>query len=230
MNDTDQPAAEDLTIPAGIARRLRREILTGELPPGSPIKERDNAERLGISRTPLREAVRILAKEGLVVLRPLRSPVVANPDLDEMRDELAVLRILELASGELACRNATAADIARVEALAEAVARDYHTGDTLDVFDIDMQMHHAIVQAGHNAALVRTHLEYLQRLWRIRFISARQRRDDQRVLADHEGMVEALHRRDAAALQAHIANHMDALLANIEEHFRNEVQQPGSAD
>ena len=67
------PTQTDRTYPAGIAARLRREILTGELPPGSPLKERDNAQRLGVSRTPLREAVRILGQEGLVTLRPLRA-------------------------------------------------------------------------------------------------------------------------------------------------------------
>ena len=83
------PAPGPATFPAAIAARLRREILTGALPPGSPVKERDHAERLGVSRTPLREAVRILAKEGLVTLRPLRSPLVADPTRDEALDEVA---------------------------------------------------------------------------------------------------------------------------------------------
>ena len=77
------PPQEAATIPAAIADRLRREILTGAIPPGSPIKERDHAERLGVSRTPLREAVRILAQEGLVILRPLRSPLVTDLTRDE---------------------------------------------------------------------------------------------------------------------------------------------------
>ena len=110
----DHPAegAEAATIPAAIADRLRREILTGTIPPGSPIKERDHAERLGISRTPLREAVRILAQEGLVTLRPLRSPLVTDMTRAEALDEVAVLRLLELHGGELACAHAPEAEIA----------------------------------------------------------------------------------------------------------------------
>lgn len=224
---SDEPDHEqaDRTIPASIADQLRREILNGELPPGTQIKERDNADRLGVSRTPLREAVRILAKEGLVTLRPLRSPIVAAPTLDEVRDEVAVLRMLEVMSGELACRNATEAEIAHIRDLAGQVDRLYFSADKVDVFGIDMAMHSAIVAASHNAALMRTHREYLQRLWRIRFLSARRRDDANRTLGDHAGMIDALTRRDESAIRHHVENHMSGLLANIEAHFRDEAAQ-----
>ena len=174
---TSAAPPDSATCPAAIADRLRREILTGAIAPGSPIKERDHAERLGISRTPLREAVRILAKEGLVTLRPLRSPLVTDLTRAEAMDEVAVLRLLELAGGELACANATEAEIAAIAALARAVEDNHATGDKVEVFDIDMRMHRAIVAAGHNAALSRSYGEYLARLWRIRFLSARRRSD-----------------------------------------------------
>lgn len=217
--DSTEDHGADRTIPAAIADQLRREILNGTLPPGTQIKERDNADRLGISRTPLREAVRILAKEGLVTLRPLRSPIVAAPSLDEVRDEIAVLRMLELMSGELACQHATEAEIARIRDQAEEVAALYDSGDKVDVFGLDMAMHSAIVTASHNAALARTHQEYLQRLWRIRFLSARRRHDMNRTLGDHAGMVEALTQRDPAEIRRHIDNHMAGMLLNIEAHF-----------
>ena len=207
------------TFPAAIADGLRREILTGALPPGSAVKERDHAARLGVSRTPLREAIRILAKEGLVTLRPLRSPLVADPTRDEALDEVAVLRQLELFGGELACRNATEAEVAEIARLCETVERDHATGDTVEVFDLDMRMHRLIVAAAHNAALARTHGEYLARLWRIRFLSARQRADAGRVLADHRGMVAALAARDGAAMRQHMENHLDGLVRNVERHF-----------
>lgn len=217
--DQQQDDGADRTIPAAIADQLRREILNGDLPPGTQIKERDNADRLGISRTPLREAVRILAKEGLVTLRPLRSPIVAAPDLDEVRDEIAVMRMLELMSGELACQNASDAEIAHIRDLARQVEADYFTADKVDIFNIDMAMHSAIVAASHNAALARTHQEYLQRLWRIRFLSARRRDDANRTLGDHAGIIDALTRRDAAGIRKHIDNHMTGMLGNIEDHF-----------
>lgn len=212
-------ADEASTFPAAIANRLRREILTGALMPGSPIKERDHAERLGVSRTPLREAVRILAKEGLVTLRPLRSPLVTDLTRTEALDEVEVLRLLELHGGKLACANATGAEIDEIVALALTVEENHAEGDPLEVFDLDMRMHRAIVAAGHNAALTRSYDEYLARLWRIRFLSARQRYDAAKVLADHRGMIAALAARDPAEMQRYMASHLDNLASNVNRHF-----------
>ena len=219
---TSAAPPDSATFPAAIADRLRREILTGAIAPGSPIKERDHAERLGISRTPLREAVRILAKEGLVTLRPLRSPLVTDLTRAEAMDEVAVLRLLELAGGELACANATDAEIAAISALARSVEDNHATGDKVEVFDIDMRMHRAIVAAGHNAALSRSYGEYLARLWRIRFLSARRRSDAAQVLAAHRGMVDALAARDWPAMRAHMESHLDGLVRNLDAHFSDD--------
>ena len=221
-----QSQQSDRTFPAGIAARLRREILTGELPPGSPLKERDNAQRLGVSRTPLREAVRILGQEGLVTLRPLRSPVVANPSLAEVLDEIAVLRQLELFSGRLACQNASPEEIEAIATLAADVAAHHAHGDKVDVFDQDMRMHTAICDAGHNAALSRTYREYLARLWRVRFVSARERADAPRVLADHEIMIAALRDRDGDRMAAAIASHLDGMVRNVTRHFSQRDAAP----
>lgn len=223
-DDTAQPTSESATFPAAIAERLRREILTGELIPGSPIKERDHADRLGVSRTPLREAVRILAKEGLITLRPLRSPLVTDLTRSEALNEVAVLRLLELHGGELACANATHQEITAIKALAETVEANHASGDPLEVFDLDMRMHRAIVAAGHNPALTRSYEEYLARLWRIRFLSARLRSDSARVLADHRGMVEALETRDSAQMQRSMTSHLDNLARNVNRHF-DELEQ-----
>lgn len=217
-----QGGQSDRTYPASIAGQLRREILIGDLPPGSLIKERDHAQRLGISRTPLREAIRILAQEGLVQLRPLRSPVVADPSLEEVLDEIAVLRQLELFAGGLACRNASPTDLTIITEIAAQIAANYDSGDKVDIFDQDMRMHTAITDAAHNAALSRTYREYLARLWRIRFLSARERHNAARVLNDHKEMVAALHAQDPGRMSAAMESHMDGMLSNVTRHFRQQ--------
>jgi DNA-binding GntR family transcriptional regulator len=213
------------TLAAAIAHELRREILRGNLPPGAPIKERDNAERQGVSRTPMREAIRILAKEGLVVLRPLRSPVVADPSLTEIIDQIQVLHALELLSGELACQRATEAEIAGIGALKDRIEAIYGEADTLDVFELDMQFHSAIVAAAHNAALADTHGAYMARLWRARYLSARRKLSRDRVLRQHRAIHAALAARDVDAIKTEVAAHLGAMIDNIRDHFHEETGQ-----
>lgn len=211
------------TLAEAIAYELRREILRGNLAPGATIKERDNAERQGVSRTPMREAIRILAKEGLVQLRPLRSPIVANPSLAEIIDQIRVLHALEMLSGELACENATQADIAAIGALKDRIEAIYGQADTLDVFELDMQFHAAIVAASHNGALAETHAAYMARLWRARYLSARRKLSRERVLRQHKAICAALAARDIGAIKTEIGAHLGAMVANIEDHFREEM-------
>ena len=118
--------------------------------------------------------------------------------------------------------NATDAEIAAIAALARAVEDNHATGDKVEVFDIDMRMHRAIVAAGHNAALSRSYGEYLARLWRIRFLSARRRSDAAQVLAAHRGMVDALAARDWPAMRAHMESHLDGLVRNLDAHFSDD--------
>lgn len=212
----------DATLANAIAYELRREILRGNLPPGAPIKERDNAERQGVSRTPMREAIRILAKEGLVQLRPLRSPVVADPSLAEIIEQVQVLHALEMLSGELACRNASDAEIAAIIAMKDRIEAIYGQADTLDLFELDMQFHCAIVAASHNTVLAETHGAFMARLWRARYLSARRKTTRDRVLRQHNAICEALRRRDVAAVKDQIGQHLAALVENIEDHFREE--------
>lgn len=206
------------TLPEQIAHRLRRDILRGVLSPGDPIKERDNATEHGVSRTPLREATRILAQEGLVQLRPSRSPVVADPSLKEVLDAVAVLHALELLSGELACREATDDEIAAIRALSLRHRQMSLTaeGDALiDLFEIDMEFHIAIARASHNPALAETHGAYLARLWRQRYLSAIQRHSRERVQFQHEGIVAGLEARDPDAVRSAVDAHLAALGPNL---------------
>ncbi|MEO1329316.1 MAG: GntR family transcriptional regulator [Pseudomonadota bacterium] len=220
----------DETLPQILADQMRREILRGELAPGAPVKEREQAATRDVSRTPMREAIRLLANEGLVQLRPSRSPIVANPSFDEIRNDLEVLTALELLSGELACERASAADIATIRALHEELAEAFDIVDPIDAFEIDMRFHVAMVDAANNAALAETHRSYLRRLWRVRFLSASRLRARERVLRQHGAMVEGLERRDAKRVRRQIEAHVGSLLANVRSLFEAEeaARQPQS--
>lgn len=205
----------ELSLADEIAAQLRRDILRGKMPPGSPVKERDTATEMGVSRTPMREAIRILSQEGLLILRPFRTPVVARPTLKQLADEIAVLMALEKLSAELACQNATSADLAAIRSINETIARVYDHTDPLDLFEIDMSFHTAIARASHNEALVETHGAYLARLWRARFLAAAQKRNRDRVVGHHQKIIEALEARDVAAVLFAIDQHLGRLVEDI---------------
>lgn len=211
------------TLPQQIANRIRREILTGDLAPGAQIKERDNAAEMGVSRTPMREAIRILAQEGLVTLRPARSPIVAAPTLKEVQDDIAVLRVLELLACELALKNATEAETAQVMALHERMVEISESADPVDFFDIDMAFHRAIVAASHNPSLIETHESYLARLWRSRFLSARQRSNRERVLDQHGNIARGLALRDRTMMLRDAVDHLERLGDHITQYFEHDA-------
>ncbi len=213
----------DKTLPETIAHQMRREILRGKLAPGDSIKERDNAAEMGVSRTPMREAIRILAKEGLVILRPSRSPIVANPSLQEICDNIEVLATLELKSAELACERATDAEIAGIREIQEYMEKVYDDLDAVDVFEIDMRFHVAIAQASHNASMAEAHNAYLSRLWRARFLSAARKRSRDRVLNQHRAIVEGLVARDAARVAREIGAHLEHLSINVRHRFEEDA-------
>jgi GntR family transcriptional regulator, rspAB operon transcriptional repressor len=202
---------------------LRRDILRGTLPPGTAVKERDHAAELGVSRTPMREAIRMLAKERLIVLRPLRSPTVANPSFREIADEVLVLLVLEKLSAELACDRATEGDFVRIRAINDQMNALPEDVDYLDQFELDMSFHAAVAQASHNAALAETHQTYLARLWRARYLAAAQKRNRDRVRAHHGAILSALEARDVTAVRQAI----DAHLGQLSDDIRHAIETTG---
>lgn len=219
----------DQTLPEQIAQTLRRDILRGKLSPGDSIKERDNAAEMGVSRTPMREAIRILAKEGLVILRPSRSPIVANPSLQEITDAIEVLTCLELTAAELACRRASDAEIRAIQEIQQHMEAVYDTVDPIDVFEIDMGFHVAIVRASHNPAMAEAHNAYLSRMWRARYLSAVRKRSRDRVLAQHRAIVAALLARNAADLTEHLESHLEHLAINVRHRYEEDGLSGGAA-
>lgn len=215
----------DQTLPAQIANQLRRDILRGVLRPGMSIKERDNAEKLGVSRTPLREAIRMLATEGLVELRPARSPIVSMPTVKQISDEVEVLLAVEKLSGELACSRATDDDIAALAAIVQMMSDAFETLDAVEMFEIDMSFHAALARAAHNEPLADIHGTFLSRLWRSRFLAAIQRRNRERVIDHHSHIVDALRARDAAAIRAAIGVHLDHLAEDIVDVVAREIAE-----
>ena len=206
-----------------IADQLRRDILRGRLPPGASIKERDNAAEMGVSRTPMREAIRMLAQEGLVELRPARSPIVAQPGIKTVADQSIVLISLEKLSAELACAEASDAEIARVSDIVDHMAEHFDTTDPLDMFEIDMTFHMTIAEISQNEALFEAHGALLRRLWRARYLSAVMKRNRDRVIDQHTAILSALRARDPDAARAAIDRHLGRMGDDIRDALQAET-------
>src|SRR6201998_710757 len=144
---------EDQSLHDEILTRLRDHIVEGNLPDGSRIPERQLCEMLGISRTPLREALKVLAAEGLIELLPNRGARVKQLSERDLADIFDVMGGLEATAGRLACENITDAEIAEVERLHYEMYGFYLHRDMHNYFHANQMIHHKIVEASRNATL-----------------------------------------------------------------------------
>ncbi len=197
------------------ADALRELILLEKLAPGTPVPERDLAKGFGFSRTPLKEALRILETEGLIEFSPSRRPRVANPSLAQISDNLLVLAALEGLAGELACKMATEDDISSAAGLCERMQENSDTAPPLEFFRWDMEFHARIVSASCNTPLIATHRQYNARSWRARFISSRMRTGRDNTLKQHSDIVAALSARDPEATHRAMRAHLETAIENI---------------
>ena len=194
---------------------LRAAILDGRLSPGSPIIQADVARQLGISRAPLREALRLLEEEGLVVNVPFRGAVVSTLDRRAL-DELCSLRnLVERFAAQRVIERASDEDLLRLE---EILARmEHHAAlDDIDAVDQDdIAFHTTLLElADHDLLLTvwKTHAAQIRRAMALR---NRLNRDPQRLVALHRPIVDALRIRDAAAAEACLAKHGTDLVATL---------------
>jgi DNA-binding GntR family transcriptional regulator len=196
------------TLPASVAERLRELIIEGELAAGARLNERALCERLGISRTPLREALRVLAAEGLVELAPNRSAVVTTLSGSDIRESFEVMSALEALSGELACRHITAAEIAEIKALTFELLACHAREDLPAYYRLNRQIHDRLNLAARNRLLTQTYRTLNLRIQNLRFRSNFDRDKWNRAAREHAQMVEALEARDGARLAAILRDHL----------------------
>ncbi|MCZ0960955.1 GntR family transcriptional regulator [Paracoccus benzoatiresistens] len=191
-----------------ILSRLRDMIIEGHLVPGTRINEGQIGAQLGVSRTPLREAIKYLASEGLVELVPSRGAVVKSFSAKEVLDMIEVIRTLEQFAGSRACQIATNQDIGRIRDLHDEMVACYRSGDRLRYYKLNQAIHSGIVALADNAALSDVHGMLQTRLKRIRFIGHEGPEKWAKAVAEHEEMIAALEARDPDRLSAILGRHL----------------------
>lgn len=189
--------------------RLRDMIVQGELPPRSKLNERVLCEQLGISRTPLREAIKYLASEGLVELLPNRGAAVAPLDPRRVKEIFAVMAALEALGGELACHNANDSDIAEIRALHYEMLAHYARGKLADYFRCNQLIHIKLVECGGNATLTHAYRGLNSHVLRARYMANLSRERWDRAVGEHEQILAALVQRDSVRLQQLLRDHLN---------------------
>ena len=184
-------------------------IIEGVLAPGTRINETHLGQTLGVSRTPLREALKFLASEGLIELVAARGAIVKKFSAKDVRDMLDVLGVLEGYAARLACRLATDGEIADLRRIHDRMRALYAADDRLEYFKLNQQIHAAFLRLSGNAALEAAHAAIQSRLKRIRYIGNREPQQWAAAMAEHEAMIRLLEARDGDALAAIVAQHMD---------------------
>lgn len=205
--------------------QLRDLIVQGELAPETKLNERVLAERLGTSRTPLREAIKFLASEGLVELLPNRGAVVAPLKPEKMKEVFVVLGALEALAGDLACRNATEADIVDIRALHFHMLAHHASGELAQYFKYNQQIHSRIMDCAGNATLAQTYRGLNAHVKRARYLANLSRERWDKAVHEHGEILDALTQRDGVRLQALLRDHLaNKLVLVMEALDRNKAE------
>jgi DNA-binding GntR family transcriptional regulator len=201
--------------------RLRDLIVQGDLAPGQRLNERLLSEKLAISRTPLREAIKLLATEGLVELLPNRGAVVAAMDTARLAEALQVMGALEGLAGELACRKSTPEQIAEIRGLHDEMLSMHARGDLAGYFRYNQAIHLKIVEASGNPVLANTYRQLNVNVRRARYMANLSKERWDAAVREHEEILRALAARDVAKLKRllrdHLANKMASVLTGLEK-------------
>lgn len=204
-----------------VARRLRQMLVEGRIPPGAKLNERELCEKLHVSRTPLREAIKMLAAEGLVELVPNRGAIAVQLTEADVLNTFEVMAGLEAQSGELAAQRITPAELAEIQAMHFEMLAAYTRRDLSTYYGLNARIHSAINAAARNPVLSAIYNQVNARLQALRFRSNQDGEKWKRAVEEHSRMVEALAARDAGAMRqvllAHLAHKRDVVLEQMRE-------------
>jgi DNA-binding GntR family transcriptional regulator len=215
---TPRPA---VSLHDGLVAALRDYIVEGNLADGARIPERLLCDRFGISRTPLREALKVLAAEGLIDLLPNRGARVRELSSEDLRELFDVMGGLEALAGRLACERISDTEVAEIEQTHHEMYRFYLRREMHGYFQCNQAIHRMIVEAAGNATLSATYASFAGRIRRVRYSAnlAKERDRWGEAMREHEAILDALRRRAGSELSdilfQHLRNKRKAAQAEI---------------
>jgi DNA-binding GntR family transcriptional regulator len=216
-------------LSSAVTARLRDMIVEGLLVPGTRLNERVLCEQLQVSRTPLREAFKTLAVEGLIELLPNRGAMVAQMSEADIKQTFEVMGALEGLSGELACQRITDEEVAEIRALHYEMLASHARRDLPAYYRANHMIHDRINAAARNVVLTSIYLQVNARIQSLRFRSNLNQKKWDEAVKEHSAMLDALEKRDGAALrtvlQKHLPTKCEAVIANLRATLPEALQE-----
>lgn len=203
-----------------VFKTLRQEILTGKLKPGERLMEIQLANKLGVSRTPIREAIRKLELDGLVIMIPRRGAEVAQITLKDLKDVMEVRCALDVLAIELACERMERDERNKLYQACENFREAVKTKDTRKLAEADVAFHDAIVLSTGNTRLIQLVSNLSEQMYRYRFEYLKDATSHEMLQQEHMEMYQSILKKDKAAaasvVRKHINNQEEAIIKQLQ--------------
>jgi DNA-binding GntR family transcriptional regulator len=197
-------------------------IDSGELAPGTRLNEIELCNTMGVSRTPLREAIRSLATEGLIELQPNRGAIVSVVSQEDVTEILPIMASLEGLGGRLAAMHMDQSKIAQVRKIHDQMIAHYKNNEVAEYFETNRLIHELITEGSGNQTLVDTINSLSAKVRRARFSAQMTQESWAKAVSEHEEMIAALEAQDPDRLEAILVQHVETkratILGSIEQH------------
>ena len=196
-------------------------IVEGVLVEGEKVPERELCEKLGVSRTPMREALKVLATDGLVTLEPNKGARVRSVTIDDLEEVFPILGALEALAGELACINITDDQLVAISQVHSEMLKQFRADNMPGYFKQNQRIHELILEAAGNPTLTAVHQSLAMRVRRARYVANLTKRRWRQAVDEHEEMIKVLHAREGkklgAILKKHLENKISTVRSRLEE-------------
>ncbi len=202
------------SLHAEVTDRIRQLIVESHLQPGQRVPELEISRDLGVSRTPIREALKVLAAEGLVELLPLRGAMVKTFSKKDATDMLALMAVLEIFAADKACK-ADQKKVDQVLALQARMSLLHAKGKRSEYFEVNQQIHDAIVAMADNESLSLVHSALSKRMRSLRFSGNSTPDNWRNALKEHEEIAAALQQRDTKKIKKAVGLHFKNTVKRI---------------
>ena len=222
MDDMKELMDEYLPLRDVVFQTLRKAILKGELKPGERLMEVQLANRLGVSRTPIREAIRKLELEGLVTMIPRRGAEVAEITEKNMRDVLEVRRALEELAVKIACDKITEGELKELAVVAKKFRDVMYCDNLMQITEADVEFHEIIYRATGNMRLIQILSNLREQMYRYRIEHIKDRSQRKVLVQEHQEIMRALAARDVEATRRAIRNHINKQEVAVSKNIREQ--------